>query len=43
MKLPAVLTIGKGDSNGVGSPLDNLINTLTIEKLGTISPAQIKK
>ena len=28
---------------GTCIPLDNLINTLTVEKLGTISPAQIKK
>lgn len=37
MKLPAVLTLGNGSSNGSVNPLDNLINALTVEKLGAIS------
>lgn len=37
MKLPAVLTLGSGNSSNNINPLDNLINALTVEKLGTIS------
>lgn len=39
MKLPAVLTVGNGSGNATNSnPLDNLINALTVEKLGAITP-----
>lgn len=37
LKLPAVLTLGSGNSSNNMNPLDNLINALTVEKLGTIS------
>lgn len=40
MKLPAVLTFGNSNSDSAGSPLNNLINTLTVEMLKNItSPA----
>lgn len=42
MKLPAVLTIGKGDSDSTSSPLDNLINAMTVEKLrSVVSPVPV--
>ena len=42
MQLPAVLTLGSGNGNVTSNPLDNLINTLTVEKLGTITPTKTK-
>lgn len=43
MKLPAVLTVGNGSGNATNSnPLDNLINALTVEKLGAITPTKTK-
>ena len=42
MKLPTVLTIGKGDSDSTSSPLDNLINAMTVEKLrSVVSPVPV--
>ena len=46
MKLPSVLTLGNGDGKTGSSPLDNLINALTVEKLGnlpTAAPLPAKK
>ena len=44
VKLPQMMNIGTSadGKNSIGA-LDQLIQTMTIEKLGTISPAQIKK
>ena len=44
VKLPQMMNIGTSadGKNSIGA-LDQLIQTMTVEKLGTISPAQIKK
>ena len=44
MKLPAVLTVcnGSGNATNNSNPLDNLINALTVEKLGTITSTKTK-
>lgn len=38
VKLPSVLTLGNGDGKTGINPLDNLINTITVEKLNNIAP-----
>lgn len=43
VKLPAVLTLGNGDGKSGSNPLDNLINALTVEKLGAIAPKSSAK
>ena len=44
VKLPQMMNIGtSADGKNSISALDQLIQTMTVEKLGTISPAQIKK
>ena len=42
VKLPSVLTLGAGDGKTGTNPLDNLINTLTIEKLGSLTKPTVK-
>ena len=43
VKLPSVLTLGNGDGKIGVNPLDNLINTLTIEKINTINAKSLAK
>lgn len=43
VKLPSVLTLGNGDGKTGINPLDNLINTITVEKINTINANSLAK